>query len=200
MIQAKTVDGYLESSGDWRPLLEDLRELLVDCGLEETVKWGMPCYTHRGKNVIGLAAFQKHCGLWFHQGASLSDPEGLLVNAQEGKTKNMRHWRMTKKSDVKRRLIKAYVREAMEVAEAPPAPKPKTAGTGTIELPVELQEALAKSKPLRAAFEGLTPGRQREYARHVAEAKREATRRSRVEKSLPLIRAGVGLHDKYRDC
>ena len=199
MRKAKTIDEYLDASGEWRGLLEDLRGLLQDCDLEETVKWGAPCYVHDGQNVVGMAAFQNHCALWFHRGAELTDPEGVLINAQEGRTKLLRQWRLTSKKDIRRRAMNAYVREAIEVSKRPAKRSTPKKGAPA-ELPLELEAAFRKSKRLRESFASLTPGRQREYVAHVAEAKREATRLSRVEKIKPLIQSGVGLHDKYRNC
>ena len=83
MKGAKTVDEYIDKAEQWQPELTRLREILNSTGLEETVKWGAPCYTHDGKNVVGIAGFKNYFGLWFHQGALLADAEGVLINAQE---------------------------------------------------------------------------------------------------------------------
>jgi len=131
MQRAESVDDYIENAEHWRPELERLREVLTSTELEETVKWGGPCYTLDGKNIVGMGAFKSYVGLWFHQGALLSDPEGMLVNASEGKTKALRQWRFTSGKDIKPRLIKKYVNEAIETRVSPrcsscPTPRPRT--------------------------------------------------------------------------
>ncbi len=116
MKRAATPDAFFEGLTQWRAEAEKLRAILLACGLDETVKWGGPVYTAEGRNVVGLAAFKSYFGLWFFDGARLADKQGVLVNAQEGKTKSMRQWRMTKASDIKPAAIKAYVKEALALA------------------------------------------------------------------------------------
>jgi len=198
MQRAESVDDYIENAEHWRPELERLREVLTSTELEETVKWGGPCYTLDGKNIVGMGAFKSYVGLWFHQGALLSDPEGMLVNASEGKTKALRQWRFTSGKDIKPRLIKKYVNEAIELQRQGKEIKPDRAKP--VVVPPELAAAFAKNRKAKAAFDKLTIGKRREYADHVAEAKREDTRLRRVEKIIPMILEGGGLHDKYRDC
>lgn len=200
MPRAKNVDEYLRAHPEWEAALVKLRKALLDCGLEECIKWGAPCYTVDGKNVVGIAAFKEHCGLWFFQGVHLADPDGVLVNAQEGKTKAMRQMRFGAAKEIRVGRIKAYAKEAMANERAGVRTGPARADGKAAEVPPELQQALGRRKKLQAAFAGLTPGRQREYCAYIAEAKRAATKESRVAKVLPLIEAGVGLHDKYRNC
>ena len=142
--------------------------------------------------------FKSYFGLWFHQGALLKDPENVLINCQEGKTKALRQWRMNSKKDIKARVIKAYVKEAIELQRQGKEIRPDR--NKPLDVPPELKKALAKDKKAGAAFANLTKGKQREYADHVAEAKRDETKQKRLEKILPMIKAGKGLHDKYRNC
>ena len=113
MKRYKTVDAYVDSLDQWHDEIVKLREILNSTALTEEVKWGMPVYTHDGKNVAGIAAFKEHFGVWFYQGALLEDKENVLINCQEGRTKAMRQWRMTNQKDIKVRLIKAYVKESI---------------------------------------------------------------------------------------
>lgn len=196
MKKHKTVESYIEAEERWQDELVRLREILLSTELEEEVKWGAPCYTYDGKNVVGLGAFKPYFALWFYQGALLTDEQGVLINAQEGKTRALRQWRFESGREIKVRPIKAYVAEAIGLVERGQEIKPQR--KGALRLPEELASALAKSKAAKAAFEGLTPGKQREYAEYIAEAKREATKAKRVEKVLPMIRAGQGLNDRYR--
>ena len=197
-----TVDDYIAARRQTHPehadALAKLRRAVHTKPLEETIKWGAPCYVHKGKNVVGLAAFKSYVGLWFHQGALLTDPDNVLVDASEGKTKALRQWRFTSAKDIKSGAVKAYVKEAVQLVEEgreiKPASKPEA------RIPPELAEAFRADPKLKAAFDDLTPGKRRDYADHITEAKREATKTARLEKIIPMIRSGVGLHDKYRNC
>jgi uncharacterized protein YdeI (YjbR/CyaY-like superfamily) len=113
MKRAAAADAFFEGLEQWRAEAAKLRALVLGCGLEETVKWGGPVYVAEGRNIVGVAAFKSYFGLWFFDGAHLGDKGGVLVNAQEGKTKSMRQWRMTAAKDIKPALVKAYVKEAM---------------------------------------------------------------------------------------
>ena len=94
MKRYKAVDDYVASRQLWQDEIKRLREILLSTNLTEEVKWGGPCYTYDGKNVVGLAGFKSCFGLWFHQGALLKDKKRVLINAQEGTTKALRQWRM----------------------------------------------------------------------------------------------------------
>ena len=193
-----TVDEYIASKPEHADALAKLRRAVHIKPLDETIKWGAPCYTHNGKNIVGLAAFKAYVGLWFHQGALLADPDGVLIDASDGKTKALRQWRFTAAKDIKSTAVKAYVKEAVKLAEAGQEIKP--ARNTPVAIPPELAAAFKADPKLKAAFEALTPGKRRDYAGHIADAKRDATKQARLEKITPMIRAGVGLHDKYRNC
>lgn len=194
---AARVAAWLEKHQQWQAQLSKLRDILLSTELTETVKWGSPTYTLEGKNVISLAAFKNHCGLWFHQGVFLQDTGKKLVNAQDGKTKALRQWRWQADQKIELPLVKTYIKEAIENQRAGKALKPEVK---KIQIPEELRQALDKNKTLAKQFASLTAGKQREYVEHIASAKRQATRLSRLEKITPLIAAGQGLNDKYRNC
>ena len=198
MKRYKTVDEFVAGQTQWQAEVVRLREILLATPLTEEVKWGAPCYTHNGKNLIGIGAFKSYFGLWFFQGALLSDPSGVLANAQEGRTKAMRQWRFESMQAIKPRIIKAYAKEAIAICEQGREIKPAR-GTG-FDMPIELQQALAQDAKLRKNFEAFTPGRQREFAEYIASAKRAGTKAKRLEKIKPMITAGTGLNDKYRKC
>jgi uncharacterized protein YdeI (YjbR/CyaY-like superfamily) len=197
MKKINTVEDYIAGTGEWTEALEKLRSILLDTEMEETVKWGAPVYTIDGKNVVGIGAFKSYCGLWFYQGVFLKDKEQVLVNAQEGKTKALRQWRFNSTEEMDEKLIRKYVLEAIENQRAGLELKPEKK---KLELPDELALALKTNADLNKNFQKLTPGRQKEYAEYIAEAKRAETRQSRLEKCEPLILKGIGLNDKYRDC
>jgi len=196
MNKKGAVDEYIESANKWREELQALRKILLSAGLEETTKWGAPCYTLNGRNVVGIAAFKSHVGLWFFQGALLEDPKSVLINAQEGRTKAQRQWRFDGSQAIDLRLVRAYVDEA--IANALAGRELKSDRRKSVDVPVELHAALSKRTKLAEAFAALTPGKQREYALYVSEAKQQATKSRRIEKILPMISAGLGLNDRYR--
>jgi len=193
-----TVEEYISQSDRWEPELSKLRKILTSTELTEEVKWGAPCYTCDGKLVVGLAAFKEHVALWFHQGALLEDRDQVLINAQKGRTKALRQWRFTKIEEIKVRQIKSYLKEAIELHRA--GRSVPIARNQPVVIPAELKSALAADAEAKSGFESLTPGKQREYADHIATAKRAETKENRLAKILPMIVDGKGLHDKYRKC
>lgn len=192
----KTVDDYVASREQWQVEISRLRDILRATELTEEVKWGGPCYTYGGKNIVGIGGFKSYFGLWFHQGALLEDKKDVLINAQVGTTKALRQWRMHAAEEIKPSIIKAYIREAIQLVNdgkriGPQKKKP-------IAVPAELKIALAKNAKARKGFDNLRPGLQREYTDHVVSAKRDDTKIKRIEKILPMIAAGKGLNDRYR--
>ena len=195
MELSKSAEEYYLKDNPRKRILLELRRILLECGLEEDCKWGAPAYLWKGKNIIGVAAFKNYAGLWFHQGVYLSDAAGVLINAQEGKTKALRQWRFETVEDLNEALIKSYVFEAIRNQEDGKVLKVQKR---PLLVPDELQTILDRDTDIRTAFEALTPGKQKEYAEYIAEAKREATRLSRRNKAIPMILKGMGLNDKYR--
>lgn len=191
----KTAEEYVGSHPVWSDELKTLRQLLLKSELEETVKWGMPVYTLDGKNVVGIAGFKKHYGLWFYQGVFLSDSKDLLVNAQEGKTKAMRQMKFFLGDKLNKKLITQYINEATENQKKGLTVKPESV---KLTMPTELKKALDKDAMMKKSFLALTPGKQKEYMGYILEAKMEKTKLSRIQKIIPLIQSGKGLHDKYK--
>jgi uncharacterized protein YdeI (YjbR/CyaY-like superfamily) len=200
MDQQKTVAAYLAKHQEWKAPLRLLRQLLKAEDFEETIKWGFPVYTVQGKNVAGLGAFKSYVGIWFFQGALLADKAQKLHNAQEGKTQAMRQWRFHDLESIERdkALISGYLKEAIANQVAGKEVKPAKAGKKPLIIPAELQDILNKDASLKAAFEDLTLGKQREYTEYIETAKREATKQGRLDKILPMITDGIGLNDKYK--
>ena len=196
MKRYKTVAEYIEGNAHWREEVTQLSDILRSTALKETIKWGAPCYTFKGKNVVGLGAFKAYFGLWFFQGALLKDDAKVLISAQEGKTKALRQWRMQSAAEIKTAVIKRYVKEAVSLVES--GTEIKADRSKPVDVPAELNAALRKQKGATALFKSLSKGRQREYAEFVASAKRDDTKQKRIAKILPMIEAGVGLNDKYR--
>jgi len=196
MKKFSSVDEYLDSLEQWQAETKQLRKVLLSIGIEETLKWSMPVYVAAGKNIVGISSMKGYFGIWFYQGALLADAENVLINAQEGKTKAMRQWRMTSTKDIKTRTIKKYVLEAIALAEQGKEIKP--ARNKPLNIPIELQNRFAANEKLAKAFESMTKTRKREYADYISEAKRDDTKQRRLEKIVPMILEAKGLHDKYR--
>ena len=196
MARSKTVDDYLSDLDNWQAEVQTLVDLCRDANMEESIKWGAPCYSRNGKNVVGIGSFKSYFGLWFFQGALLNDTDNVLINAQSGKTKALRQWRMQSNKDIKKTAIRRYLKAAAKLADS--GQEIKASRPKSVSVPDELEAALVKNKACRTAFDKLRPGQQREYANYVAEAKRADTKQRRIEKILPMIRAGAGLNDRYR--
>jgi len=196
MKRHETVDQFMAAATQWREELAELRSILLATALDETVKWGSPVYTYAGKNVVGIGGFKSYFGLWFYQGALLADSSGVLINAQEGKTKALRQMRLQSRSAIEPELIDAYVREAIELLERGIEIRPDRGKP--LVVPAELRLALGESRRAKKRFDEISLGKQREFAEYVSSAKRGDTKQKRIVKILPLIEAAVGLNDKYR--
>jgi uncharacterized protein YdeI (YjbR/CyaY-like superfamily) len=189
------VDWYFEKATPWQDAFAKLREVVLDCGLAEELKWGHPCYTAGTKNVVLMHGFKDYCALLFFKGALLEDPRGILVR----QTKNVQAARQIRFSEAREvekleRTLKAYIREAVEVERSGRRVELKT--TSEFDMPDELARKLAEMPDLKRAFEALTPGRQRGYLLHFSSAKQSRTRESRIEKCVDRILAGKGLEDR----
>jgi uncharacterized protein YdeI (YjbR/CyaY-like superfamily) len=198
MKKIHSVEEYTEEHTKWRELLVQLRTLLLKTELEESVKWNSPVYTLKGKNVIGFGAFKNHVGLWFFQGVFLEDKAHKLVNAQEGKTKALRQWRFDSNDINDVLLLESYIFEAIENQKLSKGVKVER--KKDVFLPELLLNEFINNTEFKSAFEKLTPGKQREYAGYIAEAKRVTTQQNRLKKITPMIHEGKGLHDKYKNC
>ena len=144
MKRYKRVDDYIETSDHWREELVQLRKVLLSGKLEETVKWGMPCYTLEGKMVVGLGAFKSFVALWFFQGTLLSDEKKLLINAQQGRTKAQRQWRFSSNKEINPTLIMSYVEEAIQLQVKGLQIKPER--NKPLNLPSQLEDVLSKNE------------------------------------------------------
>ena len=187
------VDAYIDRSTTWPGELRAIRPVLLDAGLAEDLKWGKPCYSHDGANIAILQEMKGFLALMFFKGALLADPEGVL-ESQGPNSRSAKRMTFTSPDDVARLAptIAAYVAEAIDVEEAGLAVEPAP----ELELAAELAERLAGDPALAAAFDGLTPGRRREYNLHISEAKKAETREARIDKVAPKILAGKGFRDR----
>ncbi len=208
MIKPQNVDDFLKdgcgrcSKGgtpeckvhNWTQELAYLRQLCVESGLTETIKWGMPVYMHKEKNVIILAAFKEFSSIGFFKGIMLNDPEQILQISGEN-TQDSRLIKFKSISEVleKSHWIRVFIQDAIQIEDQ--GLKPEKSPKKNLELPQELSDFLNKSPEHKTAFENLTPGRQRSWVIFINGAKQSATRESRVAKAAPKILEGKGMHD-----
>lgn len=198
MKKITSVEEYIELHPKWSELLMALRTLILKTPLLETIKWNCPTYTLNGKNVVGLGGFKHHAGLWFFQGVFLEDKAKKLINAQEGKTIALRQWRFNSNEIEDVLLVESYILEAVENQKL--GKEVKIIRSKKVDIHELLLEQINSSSEFKLAFEKLTPGKQREYSTYISEAKREVTQQKRLDKITPMIYAGQGLHDKYKNC
>jgi uncharacterized protein YdeI (YjbR/CyaY-like superfamily) len=189
------IDAFLSRAPQWQKEMTKLRAILLDCGLTEEMKWGKPCYTDQGRNIVVVQGFKEYCALLFLKGYLLADPDGILVKMGEN-TKIGRQVRFTDSRRITelRAILKAYVYEAVEVERS--GVKGTVAKKAAPAIPEEFQVRLDKTPALKAAFEALTPGRQNAYLHHFASPKQSQTRAARVEKCVKQILAGKGLNEE----
>ena len=194
-VDAK-IEAYYSKNQKYKEGISHLRAIALKTQLVETLKWDSPVYTIDNKNVLGILAFKNHFGIWFFNGVFLSDPKGVLVNAQEGKTKSMRHWKFSTVNDIDEAGVLEYLNEA--IANQKKGLEIKLSRKTEIILPELLLNALSENTRLNEQFNALTPYKQRDYCEYIAEAKQQKTKESRLEKIIPMISAGQGLNDKYK--
>jgi uncharacterized protein YdeI (YjbR/CyaY-like superfamily) len=185
---------YWKKAGRWQTAIEKLRVIALDCGLEEELKWGCPCYTLDGNNIVLIHVFKEYCAYLFFKGSLMKDTRGILVQ----QTKNVQAARQVRFKDAREVIdleptLRSYIKEAIKIEKA--GLKVELKKTEEFEMPAEFKRRLDKMPALKEAFKSLTPGRQRGYLLHFSSAKRAETRESRIEKCLPLIMKGKGLDD-----
>jgi len=187
------VDFYF-SKDRWQKELEQLRMIVLNCGLDEELKWGCPCYSFQKANIVLIHVFKEYCALLFFKGALLNDADGILIQ----QTKNVQAARQVRFTNVReiiqlKAVLKAYIYEAVEVEKA--GLKVNLKKPSEFDMAEEFQTKLDTIPGLKKAFTALTPGRQRAYLLHFAAPKQSKTRESRVEKCMPQILKGKGLND-----
>lgn len=188
------VDFYFAKNKPWLEALEQLRTFVLDCGLSEELKWGVPCYTFQQRNIVLLHVFKEYCAVLFFKGALLRDADGILVQ-QTANTQAARQLRFSSAREVvaMEAVLKAYILEAAEVEKS--GLKVAFKKPGEITLPAEFESKLNETPALKFAFDALTPGRQRAYLLYFSAPKQAQTREGRIEKCRQLILEGKGLNE-----
>jgi uncharacterized protein YdeI (YjbR/CyaY-like superfamily) len=192
------VDAYLRRIKKWKEEFEQLRRIILDCELTEELKWGKPCYTfpatagRQKSNIVLIHGFKEYCALLFFKGALLKDANGILIQQTEN-VQAARQIRFTNVREIVEMepVLKAYIQEAKEKAGLE-VPYKKTS---EFKIPEEFQNKLNEIPALKAAFDALTPGRQRGYILYFAAPKQSKTREARVERCMQQILNGKGLND-----
>lgn len=189
------VDKFLDRADQWHDEYEQLRTIILECDLKEDFKWGKPCYTDDGDNILLMHGFKDFCALLFFKGVLMEDPAGLLV-AQTENVQATRQIRFTDADEIVEmaHIIKAYVQQAIEVERSGAEVDYKE--TTEFNIPEELQNKFDEAPDFKDAFEALTPGRQRGYLLHFSSAKQAKTRKSRIEKAMPKIFEGKGYNER----
>jgi uncharacterized protein YdeI (YjbR/CyaY-like superfamily) len=185
---------FFAKKGPWQACFGQLRELALESGLTEELKWGHPCYTLKGKNVFLMHGFNDYCALLFHKGALLKDEHKLLVQ-QTANVQSARQIRFTGEKQIAKLapVLRGYIRQAIALEQAGKQVVLKK--TAEFDMPSELTKAFKQMPELKKAFNALTPGRQRGYLLFFGGAKQSATREARIAKHVDRILAGKGLND-----
>lgn len=188
------VDWYFQKADRWKREIAKLRQIVLDCELTEELKWGVPCYTLAGNNVVLIHVFKDYCALLFHKGALLQDPSGILIQ-QTKNVQSARQIRFTSADqiDALTPAVKAYIRDAIQIETS--GQKFEFKSTAEFAMPAEFADELNELPELKEAFYKLTPGRQRAYLLYFSGAKQAKTRVARIQKSIQSILAGKGLDD-----
>jgi len=188
------VDWFFQNPGTWQAEYEKLRTIALECGLDEELKWGCPCYTSEKANIVLIHGFKEYCAFLFFKGALLKDPKGLLIQQTEN-VQSARLIRFTSLREIVKlkSALKAYIKEAIALEKA--GMKVNLKQTSEFKTPAEFKNRLAEDAGLKKAFSALTPGRQRGYLLYFSAPKQSKTREARIEKYIPQILKGKGLND-----
>ena len=180
----------------WQMELQHLRQIMLETGLIEEVKWGVPVYTHQGKNIVIVSALKDCVAFGFFKGVLLSDPKKILEQ-QGPSVQSARIIRFTAVDQIINLsdTIKEYVKESVVIEES----GVKVEFKKDLEpIPDELNDMFEDLPALRDAFYALTPGKQRGYIIHFSQPKQSTSRISRIEKCIDKIMNGEGFHDAYK--
>jgi uncharacterized protein YdeI (YjbR/CyaY-like superfamily) len=194
MSTSPKVDAFLAREDKWRPEFERLRAIILACDLDEDLKWGQPCYSLGGHNVCLMHGFKDYCAVLFMKGAVLDDPAHILIQ-QTANVQSARQIRFTSAAEIAgmANVLSDYVQRAIEAEKA--GLKAPMKATRDFAMPEEFRARLETDATLKAAFEALTPGRQRGYLLFFGAAKQAKTREARIDTNAPRILEGKGLDD-----
>ena len=180
----------------WREELIALRQIILKTELKEEYKWSQPCYTLKGKNILIATAFKDYACISFFKGSLLKDPKNLLTTPGKN-SQAARQFRFTSINEVlhNESHIKEFINQAIDLEKAG---KNVVFQKNPEPYPEELITKFNEDPALENAFNKLTPGRKRGYILNFSQPKQSKTRTARIEKWLPSIMQGKGIHDDYR--
>lgn len=190
----RKVDHFLALAKKWQQEMVLLRSIVLECGLDEDYKWMHPCYSLQGKNIVLIHQFKEYCALLFFKGVLMKDPKKILIQQTEN-VQDRRQLRFTDLKQIEKQsaVIKAYIKEAIAIEKSGQQVAYKK--TEAFAMPDEFKQVLKAQPALKAAFEKLTPGRQRGYLLYFSAAKQSDTRKARIAKYTGAILKGKGLND-----
>lgn len=188
------VDWFFKKTGKWQEAYSELREIALESGLTEDLKWGCPCYTNNEANIVLIHGFKDYCALLFFKGAVFKDKKKILVQ----QTKNVQSARQLRFRNIdeiltSKAVIKTYIKEAIQVEKQ--GLKVELKKTAEYKIPHEFKVVLEEMADVKKAFYSLTPGRQRGYLLYFSQAKQAKTIEARIEKAIQPILDGKGLND-----
>ena len=193
MSRDPRIDAYIDKAGDFaKPILRHIRELVHKTipGAGEAVKWGMPHFTHNGKNIAGMAAFKAHCAVMVHGDGRQSESDGM---GSYGKLNSMKD--LPNDSELAAKLVEARERIDTEGSAVKRVRKPQP--KAELPVPQDFEAALRENPKAGATFEGFPPSQRREYVEWVSEAKQDATRAKRLATSIEWLAEGKRRNGKY---
>ena len=177
----------------WNEELHVLRDIILTSELTEERKWGVPCYTDNGKNIILLSALKDSATISFLKGSLIDDVHSMLF-APGNNSQSARYMKFTSVKEIKKSktIILDYLHQALEIERKGTKVEFKKEDD---PIPEELTDSFNTHPALKTAFYALTPGRRRGYLLYFNQAKQSATRVTRIQKYIPVILDGKGIHD-----
>lgn len=187
------VDAYIAAAPAFaRPILRWCRERVhAACpDVAESIKWGRPFFSYRGRPLANVSAFTAHASFGFWNRAAA--PTG-----REGEAMGQ-YGRLTSLNDLPpAEEVEAKVRAAATLIDAGTT-RPRTAAPKPdLPVPPALADALAQDDAAAAVFAGFPPSARRDYCEWIGEAKRPETRDRRVTEAIGWIREGKRRNWKY---
>lgn len=188
------VNSFFNKAKKWQKEIVALRAIILECGLIEVLKWGVPCYLHQKNNIVLIHVFKDYCAILFFKGALLQNTDDILIQPTEN-TQSSRQIRFTSLKEITatETILKSFIYEAIELEKL--GLKVELKKTKDYFVPEEFQIQLDKNGKLKKAFESLTPGRQRAYLLYFSAPKQSKTIVSRIEAYTQRILNGKGLTD-----
>lgn len=190
------LNAYFENAPLWRNELKLLRQIALECEVEEVLKWKQPCYVYEGKNVFIIGAFKKHCTISFFIGTLLRDASSLLLKAgRNSQSVSMITFTSIEQIVEKIAQIKDYIQEAIQLEKD--RKKVDFKAKKELVYPPELLAVFEEDKELAENFEKLTPGRKRGYILFITSSDNPEVRLQRIQKKAKRINMGAGVNECY---